>query len=41
MQDYNVIKTDFNEISELEEPKWNHNNCYFNQPMGFCLFSLT
>ena len=29
MQDYNTIKEDFNEISELEEPKWNHNNCYF------------
>jgi 2-polyprenyl-3-methyl-5-hydroxy-6-metoxy-1,4-benzoquinol methylase len=30
MQDYNTIKEDFNEISKLEEPKWNHNNCYFN-----------
>lgn len=29
MQDYNIIKEDFNEISKLEEPKWNHNNCYF------------
>ncbi|MEG6612413.1 class I SAM-dependent methyltransferase [Pseudoclostridium thermosuccinogenes] len=31
MEDYNVVKADFNEISELDEPKWNHNNCYFNQ----------
>lgn len=31
MEDYNVVKSDFNEISELEEPKWNHNNCYFKQ----------
>ena len=22
---------DFNEISELEDPKWNHNNCYYPQ----------
>lgn len=29
MEDYNVIKADFNEISELDELKWNHNNCYF------------
>lgn len=33
MEDYNVVKTDFNEISELDEPKWNHNNCYFKQLM--------
>ncbi|MBE6043280.1 MAG: class I SAM-dependent methyltransferase [Clostridium thermopalmarium] len=31
MEDYNIVKTDFNEISELDDPKWNHNNCYFNQ----------
>lgn len=31
MEDYNVVRTDFNEISELDDPKWNHNNCYFNQ----------
>lgn len=30
MEDYNSVKRDFNEISELDEPKWNHNNCYFN-----------
>lgn len=30
MEDYSIVKTDFNEISELEEPKWNHNNCYFS-----------
>ena len=28
MEDYNVVKTDFNEISGLDEPKWNHNDCY-------------
>lgn len=33
MEDYNLVKNDFNEISELEEPRWNHNNCYFNQLM--------
>ncbi len=31
MQDYNVVKNDFDEISQLGELKWNHNNCYFNQ----------
>ncbi|NLY46074.1 MAG: class I SAM-dependent methyltransferase [Tissierella sp.] len=30
MEDYNSVKRDFNEISELDEPKWNHNICYFN-----------
>ncbi|MBV4424561.1 class I SAM-dependent methyltransferase [Clostridium tyrobutyricum] len=29
MEDYNIVKNDFNEISQLNEPKWNHNNCYF------------
>jgi 2-polyprenyl-3-methyl-5-hydroxy-6-metoxy-1,4-benzoquinol methylase len=29
MQDYTAIKDDFNEISKLEDQKWNHNNCYF------------
>ena len=29
MEDYNVVKNDFNEISQLGELKWNHNNCYF------------
>ncbi len=33
MEDYNAVKADFNEISELNDPKWNHNNCYFNQLM--------
>jgi len=32
-EDYNIVKADFNEISELDDPKWNHNNCYFNQLM--------
>ncbi len=31
MENYNLIKSDFNEISELDELKWNHNNCYFKQ----------
>lgn len=30
MENYEIVKSDFNEISELAEPKWNHNNCYFN-----------
>lgn len=30
MEDYNVVKSDFNEIAALgNEPRWNHNNCYF------------
>lgn len=33
MEDYSIVKTDFNEISELDEPRWNHNNCYFRQLM--------
>lgn len=31
MEDYNIVKNDFNEISQLDEPKWNHNNCYFEE----------
>lgn len=30
MEDYDIVKSDFNEIAELgDDPKWNHNNCYF------------
>jgi SAM-dependent methyltransferase len=30
MENYDIVKADFNEIAELgDEPKWNHNNCYF------------
>jgi ubiquinone/menaquinone biosynthesis C-methylase UbiE len=30
MEDYDVVKSDFNKIAGLgAEPKWNHNNCYF------------
>ena len=30
MEDYDVVRTDFNEIAALgPEPKWNHNSCYF------------
>ena len=28
-EDYAVVKADFDEIALLDEPKWNHNNCYF------------
>jgi 2-polyprenyl-3-methyl-5-hydroxy-6-metoxy-1,4-benzoquinol methylase len=35
MEDYNVVKNDFNEISELDELKWNHNNCYFKHLIKF------
>ncbi|MCT8977963.1 class I SAM-dependent methyltransferase [Clostridium sp. CX1] len=31
MEDYNIVKNDFNKISQLEELKWDHNNCYFKQ----------
>lgn len=31
MENYDIVKDDFNKISELDEPKWNHNNCYFHQ----------
>lgn len=31
MEDYHAVREDFNEISELEDPKWNHNNCYYPQ----------
>lgn len=33
MEDCNIVKDDFNEIAELEDPKWNHNNCYYGQLM--------
>lgn len=30
MENYDLVKSDFNEIAELGSgPKWNHNNCYF------------
>ncbi|KPU42974.1 ubiquinone/menaquinone biosynthesis C-methyltransferase UbiE [Oxobacter pfennigii] len=30
-ENYDIVKSDFNEIAELgSEPKWNHNNCYFS-----------
>lgn len=36
MEDYDVIKNDFNEIAELnEQTKWNHNNCYFEYLLRF------
>ena len=29
-EDYDIVKSDFNEIAGLgSDPKWNHNNCYF------------
>lgn len=35
MEDYNIVKSDFNEISELDQLKWNHNNCYFEHLIKF------
>ncbi|WP_024832731.1 class I SAM-dependent methyltransferase [Ruminiclostridium josui] len=29
MENYDVVKKDFNEISDIVEDRWNHNNCYF------------
>jgi 2-polyprenyl-3-methyl-5-hydroxy-6-metoxy-1,4-benzoquinol methylase len=45
MEDYDVVKDDFNEIAEIEnEPRWNHNACYFKallkympEGAGLCL----
>lgn len=28
-EDYDIVRADFNEIAELDEAAWNHNNCYF------------
>ncbi|MDF2987481.1 MAG: protein-L-isoaspartate carboxylmethyltransferase [Eubacterium sp.] len=33
MENYDTVKQDFNQISQLEEPDWNHNNCYFKYLM--------
>ncbi|NLV88823.1 MAG: class I SAM-dependent methyltransferase [Tissierellia bacterium] len=33
MEDYNLVKDDFNEIADLDDPKWDHNNCYYKQLM--------
>lgn len=36
MEDYDVVKCDFDEIADLPNPpRWNHNNCYFNYLLGF------
>lgn len=36
MEDYNIVKKDFDEIADLPDPpKWNHNNCYFPYLLGF------
>lgn len=30
MENYDIVRSDFNEIAELgDDPKWNHNSCYF------------
>lgn len=30
MENYDFVRSDFNEIAELgDDPKWNHNNCYY------------
>jgi|LSQX01.2.fsa_nt_gb SAM-dependent methyltransferase len=31
MEDYDLVKSDFNEIAELDDPKWNHNSCYYSE----------
>ncbi|HEX2926522.1 MAG TPA: class I SAM-dependent methyltransferase [Ruminiclostridium sp.] len=33
MENYETVKKDFNEISDIAEPRWNHNNCYFGSLM--------
>jgi hypothetical protein len=35
MQDYDAIKQDFNEIANIDESKWDHNNCYFDYLMRY------
>lgn len=35
MEDYNIVRDDFNEISQLEELNWNHNSCYFKHLLKF------
>lgn len=36
MENYDIVKADFNEIAELgSDPKWNHNNCYFSYLMQY------
>lgn len=34
-ENYDIVKADFDEIAELNEPSWNHNNCYFNYLLKF------
>ena len=31
MEDYDLVKSDFNEIAELDDPKWNHNSRYYSE----------
>jgi len=36
VEDYEVVRADFNEIAALPDPpRWNHNNCYFPYLMRF------
>ncbi len=36
MEDYNVIINDFNKIASFgNDPKWNHNNCYFGHLLKY------
>lgn len=35
MENHNVVKIDFNEIAQLDELKWNHNNCYYRHLLKF------
>ncbi len=36
MEDYDVVRRDFDEIADLPDPpKWNHNNCYYEYLLRF------
>ncbi len=36
MEDYDIVRQDFDEIANLPNPpKWNHNNCYYEYLLGF------
>ncbi len=35
MENYDIVKRDFNEISDIVEERWNHNNCYFKNLMKY------
>lgn len=35
MENYDIVKRDFNEISDIVEERWNHNNCYFKNLLKY------